>query len=67
MEFDQQLTDRTKRYFLDRFGQQISDETADEYLGQFAELYSSMAVFAGSEPTPAPQGRRGSDLITPHS
>lgn len=49
MEFSQQLIDRTKRYFLVRFGQQITDETADEYLGQFAELYSSMAVFAGSE------------------
>jgi hypothetical protein len=61
MEFQQQLIDRTRRYFLAHFGLEISDETADEYLGQFAELYVSMAVFAGSElcsrtprPHPAP-------------
>lgn len=48
MEFTQQLTDRTKRYFAVRFGLEISDETAEEYLGQFAELYASMVVFAGS-------------------
>jgi len=49
MEFTQQLIDRTKRYFAVRFDLEISDETAEEYLGQFAELYASMAVFAGSE------------------
>jgi hypothetical protein len=54
MEFEQQLIARTKRYFSARFGLEISDETADDYLSQFAELYASMAVFAGTEPTPAP-------------
>lgn len=54
MEFTQQLIDRTRRYFSVRFGMEISDETAEEYLGQFAELYVSMAVFAGCGEAVAP-------------
>jgi hypothetical protein len=49
MEFEQELIERTKAYFLGRFDLEISDEVADEYLGQFAELYGSMAVFAACE------------------
>ncbi len=56
MEFEQELIDRTVRYFLVRFGLEISDELADEYLIQFAELYASMAVFAGSSAPPALRG-----------
>lgn len=72
MEFEQELIDRTEHYFSARFGLEISDETADDYLSQFAELYASMAVLAGTEPTPAQRaltgaGRWGSDLISPHS
>ena len=55
MEFDQQLIDRTVHYFLAQFGLEITDETADEYLGQFAELYVSMAVFAGTGAPSAPE------------
>lgn len=62
MEFDQQLIDRTKRYFLARFGLEISDETADDYLSQFAELYASMAVFAAATPTPATDHGTGDRL-----
>jgi len=64
MEFTQQLIDQAKRYFAVRFDLQISDETAEEYLGQFAELYASMAVFAGSEELlaqPAPGARLSGD------
>jgi hypothetical protein len=56
MEFEQQLIDRTVRYFLVRFGLEISDELADEYLVQFAELYGSMAVLAGATTMPQPSG-----------
>ncbi|MEO6536190.1 MAG: hypothetical protein ABIT47_00725 [Candidatus Paceibacterota bacterium] len=78
MEFTEHLIDRTKRYFSARLGLEISDETADEYLGQFAELYSSMAVFAAcGERGVAPDtdarlsdegaGAPAPDLISPHS
>jgi hypothetical protein len=49
MEFEQELIERTKAYFLGHFGLEISDEVADEYLGQFAELYGSMAIFAAQK------------------
>lgn len=77
MEFDQELIERTKRYFSVNFGLEISDELADEYLGQFAELYVSMAVFAasGRMAQAAPDARfsgvgagaTAPDLISPHS
>lgn len=64
MEFDQQLIDRTKRYFLARFGLEISDETADDYLSQFAELYASMVVFAGTGATPPTTDHESGDRLS---
>ena len=54
MEFDQQLIERTKRYFYSRLGLELSDEAANDYLSQFAELYASMAVFAATEAPASP-------------
>jgi hypothetical protein len=78
MEFEQELIDRTKAYFLGQFQLEIGDETADEYLGQFAELYGSMAVFAACKGrlatsahaialSDAGAGAAAPDLILPHS
>ena len=49
MSFNQELIERTVKYFEEKHGHEITPETAEEYLHAMVDLYGSFIEFVQSD------------------